>query len=281
MDMTNRIIEGPGAVARPKVFRMPGLFVFILLCLSITFCPMHAFGAKGNILIEKNIFIPPSERSQVDDQKGGASKDQFLDHYLLYGIISSGDYGVALLKINPKKRREVPKEMQDKKLIRLRPGESIEGYRLKSLSGTAAIFEKRGKIIRMDVFDLAKKPERNTRISVARATPQHVPSPSMPSVPPLPSSLSLKSEKAYQAHVEKSKTIQAKKKDKSRGRHSSSIGPSPVRNAHTNQRSNTPPASSRPNPESNPFIRAIQRAKGRQQPASGVNPFIQMMHQGH
>ncbi len=248
----------------------------IVLALIITlFCfpSLTQASAKGMQISKKNIFLPPDERAK-EDSAGGAlvPEDKFLERYLLYGVIKAGDYGVAILKVNPKKKREVPPDIRDKKLIKLRPGETLDGYKLVALSDGIALFEKNGKIIRIDTFDIDKKPERQTKISVAQATPRAVPSvpkikPQTPKMPHPPRANTVRNNaKATTRHVPSRQVSQP---------HAKPPVQKPV------PRSTPKPPVPVQTPANNPFLRALQRAKQHQGTATpttpGTNPFLQML----
>ncbi|WP_141674266.1 hypothetical protein [Dissulfuribacter thermophilus] len=248
--------------------------IVIALSIALLACPsITQASARGMQISKKNIFLPPDERAK-EDSAGGAlvPEDKFLERYLLYGVIKAGDYGVAILKVNPKKKREVPTEIRDKKLIKLRPGETLDGYKLVALNDGIALFEKAGKIIRIDTFDIDKKPERQTKISVAQATPRAVPAapkikPQTPKIPHFSGTNRVRNNAKVTTNNGPSRHVaqpQAKP---------------PVKKP-------VPPSAPKPpipaqTPANNPFLRALQRA--RQNPGTatpttpGTNPFLQML----
>lgn len=249
----------------------------IVLALIITlFCfpSLTQSSTRGIQISKKNIFLPPDERAKEGTSSVAAvTEDQFLERYLLYGVIKSGEYGIALLKINPKKKREVPTEIRDKKLLKLRPGETLDGYKLVALNDGVALFEKGGKTIRIYTFDIDKKPERQTKISVAQATPRAVPAtpkttkPQTPKMPHSPVANKVRNNaKATTRHVPSRQVSQPHAKPPVK----KPMPPSPPK----------PPVPAQ-TPANNPFLRALQRAKQNPGTASpttpGTNPFLQML----
>ncbi len=203
-------------------------------------------GGKGTFIRNKNVFLPPDERKTGEKEGPSIEEDQFLKHYVLYGTIKAGDYGVALIKINPKHKREVPEEIRNKKLIRLHPGERLEGYTLKAVKDESAVFSKGRKLITLETFDLDVKPERQTRVSVAQATPKARPVVSPPARP-----------KAAQSRPKSRKAIKstAKRPSKRTSTHHPPVKKDRPRSVkeHTFKR---PPL----NPQNNPFLRALKNA---------------------
>ncbi len=242
--------------------------------------------ANGAYISKKNIFLPPDERGKEEAESSGPTiqEDQFVDRYILYGTIKTGNYGVALIKINPKKRRDVPKELREKKIIRLHPGEALEGYTLKQIGDDYALFDKRGRLVRIETFDLDKKPERQTKVSVAQATPNL-----RPTLPPaakkLPSTLP--------AHQSGPDTATLKTPNQLRNKASAprlkNIGPPPVRKGakvpSAPTQAVTPSATQSKSDKNaltnNPFLRALKNASGTGvtpglKTAPNFNPFLKL-----
>ena len=268
----HRLLEAgcPGAI------RTGVLSIFLACVVLVPFGPSHSAlqpqtGLRGSSLAENNIFVPPGERKKDLEEHGTSIKEeQFLERYILYGTIKAGDYGVALIKVNPKKKKDVPKEIRDKRLIRLHPGESLEGYVLQSVGEDSALFDKDGEKVKIKTFDVDKKPERKPRVSVAQATPQL--KPKLPAVPAtLPGKTSARTSspaKKQPLSGKKKKTLGKKASVKTSSKKAKKSKAAPTIKPR--------PIPSRP-PSENPFLKALKESssrKGGSSPSPAINPFL-------
>ena len=252
------------------------LSIFLACLVLVPFGPSHSAlqpqtGLRGSSLAENNIFVPPGERKKDLEEHGTSIKEeQFLERYILYGTIKAGDYGVALIKVNPKKKKDVPKEIRDKRLIRLHPGESLEGYVLQSVREDSALFDKDGEKVKIKTFDVDRKPERKPRVSVAQATPQL-----KPELPAVPTTLPGKTSAQTSSPAKKQPT--PGKKEKTPGRQPSvKTSSKKAKTGKATPKTKRGPIPSRP-PSENPFLKALKEAssqKGAKPPSPTINPFL-------